>query len=215
MNAEKERVVEQAVIVGAPPGASRQTVNTATELVQTLPGVRREEPIRTRTNVAQRDEGPGVNVVVVGVEGTLSTVHHPIVGYRRGLEVIISVTTTTRERLDDGLADAAEPLRCPPADVVEHRLNRSPDKPSDKGRPGGCPVPETYLREIARLQPRYLGEEQKSVTLVTPAKLPLAPAFGVVQQRHQRLDFGLDFRGDLSEIGEYGVCADRNGTGFR
>ncbi|MFI2716090.1 hypothetical protein ACH5AI_07045 [Streptomyces collinus] len=138
-----------------------------------------------------------------------------MMGYRRSLEVITSVTSAARERSDDGLTDAAEPRRCQPADVVEHRLNLGPDKPTDKGCTGGCPVPEMHLREVAPAQPGYLGKEQKSVTLITPAELPFAPAFGVVEQRHQPLDFGLDVRGNLPEIGEHDVCADRDRAAFR
>lgn len=74
-----------------------------------------------------------------------------------------SVTSATRERLDDGLTDAAEPRRYPPADVVEHRLDRSPDKPADKGCPGGCPVPETYLREVVRgANPAILAKSRRA-----------------------------------------------------
>ncbi|MGW6769016.1 hypothetical protein ACWGBX_01155 [Streptomyces sp. NPDC055037] len=214
MDAQKERVFQQAVIVGAPPGVSRQAANTVVELIQTVPGVRREEPGRAGTHIAQRDERPGADVVVVGVEGALPTVHHPLIGDRRGLEVITSVTSATRERSDDGLSDPAEPRRCLPADVVEHRLNFGPGKPADKGCPCGCPVPETYLREVVRGQPGDLREEEQSVTLITPAKLALTPAFGVVEQRHQPLDFGLDIRGHPPEIGEHGVCADRDRTAF-
>lgn len=133
-------------------------------------------------------------MVVVGIEGTLAVVEYPLTDDRRDLEVVVSAAPASREHPDDGLATGAESRRCPPVHFVEHRLSRGPGKPTDEGCLGGCPVPQVYLGEVARGQPGQFGEEQKGVTLITPAEFSLALAFRVVEQRYQPLDFGFDIR---------------------